>query len=100
MRAGPDVPMSATEMVVDFALVLLLLALVFALIRLGAWMGLLPGQVADARGHPHSEAIKIASWFGLALLGPLWVVALIWAHVKPTVDEDVPASDAPGKGGE
>jgi Protein of unknown function (DUF3302) len=46
-------------------------------------LGSLPGRVAWQRGHPQAAAITVAGWLGLATLGILWPVALIWAFLQP-----------------
>src|SRR5262245_19294396 len=46
-------------------------------------LGQLPGQIAERRGHPQAAAINVASWLGVATLGVLWPIALIWAFLKP-----------------
>jgi hypothetical protein len=48
-------------------------------------LGQLPGQIAQKRGHPQAAAINAASWLGLATGGVLWLVAMIWAFMKPVV---------------
>jgi hypothetical protein len=45
-------------------------------------LGRLPGRVAQRRGHPQAAAINVAGWLGLATLGLLWPLALIWAFSK------------------
>lgn len=42
----------------------------------------LPGKIAKKRGHSQVEAIEITSYLGL-LVFPLWMGALIWAHLVP-----------------
>jgi hypothetical protein len=46
-------------------------------------LGQLPGRIAQKRGHPQAAAISVAGWLGIATLGLLWPVALIWAFLKP-----------------
>jgi hypothetical protein len=46
-------------------------------------LGQLPGQIAQKRGHPQAAAINVTSWLGVATLGLLWPLALIWAFLKP-----------------
>ena len=36
-----------------------------------------------ATGHPQAAAINVTSWLGVATLGLLWPVALIWAFLRP-----------------
>jgi hypothetical protein len=47
------------------------------------WLGQLPGRIAKKRGHPQAAAITAASWLGLATGGVLWLIAFIWAFLKP-----------------
>jgi hypothetical protein len=49
-------------------------------------LGQLPGQVAKKRGHPQASAIAVAGWIGLATLGLLWPLALVWAFLKPEAE--------------
>lgn len=42
----------------------------------------LPGKIAETRGHPQVEAIRICSLLGLIIF-PFWMVALLWAYMKP-----------------
>lgn len=44
----------------------------------------LPGKIAEERGHPQAEAIKICSLLGL-LIFPFWMIALLWAYTKPVL---------------
>ncbi len=57
-------------------------------------LGQLPGQIAKQRNHPQAAAINIAGWLGVATLGILWPLALIWAFLKPfSVDANDTTSD-------
>lgn len=45
----------------------------------------LPGKMAAANNHPQAAAINMASWLGLIFtVGIVWIVAMIWAQIKPT----------------
>jgi hypothetical protein len=57
---------------------------VFLAIALGA----LPGKIADQRGHPQADAIRVAGWLGLLTMGLLWPFALIWAFTRPRATSD------------
>jgi hypothetical protein len=48
-----------------------------------AKLGPLPGQIAQRRGHPQADAIRVAGWFGILTLGFLWPFALVWAYTRP-----------------
>lgn len=56
-------------------------------------LGSLPGAIARKRGHPQADAVNVASWLGMATLGILWPLALIWAFLKPPVDRTPPAQE-------
>ena len=49
-------------------------------------LGSLPGQIAHKRGHPQAAAVTVAGWLGVATLGLLWPLALIWAFLKPAAE--------------
>ena len=59
-------------------------------------LGSLPGAIARKRGHPQAAAVNVASWLGLAMLGILWPLALIWAFMKPSASESTPAASKSG----
>jgi Protein of unknown function (DUF3302) len=56
----------------------LLTAAVIVVVELGG----LPGKIARDRGHPQAASVNVAGWLGLATLGILWPLALIWAFWK------------------
>src|SRR5262249_40169205 len=62
-------------------LVFVVLGLVAVIIVVA--LGSLPGQIAYKRGHPLAAAVNVASWLGIATLGILWPLALIWAFLTP-----------------
>ncbi len=66
--------------IMAFAVFAVLLA---AAVVIVVGMGSLPGWIAQKRGHPQAAAINVASWLGVATLGLLWPLALIWAFLKP-----------------
>jgi uncharacterized protein DUF3302 len=45
----------------------------------------LPHTIAEARHHPHEEAIHVACWLSLFTLHAIWPIVYIWAvsHKKP-----------------
>lgn len=45
------------------------------------FMAMLPGMIANRRGHPWAQAVTVAGWITLFLGFALWPVALIWAYV-------------------
>jgi hypothetical protein len=74
---------------------ILLVAAVVIVVTLGS----LPGQIAHKRGHPQAAAITVAGWLGVATLGLIWPLALIWAFLKP-VTAGPPRSALPSSPGE
>ena len=60
----------------------LLVAAVIVVVELGG----LPGRIAHDREHPQAAAVNVAGWLGLATLGILWPLALIWAFWKSPFD--------------
>jgi hypothetical protein len=66
---------------------------------IGLWifvaLGSLPGKTAAKRNHPQAEAINILGWLGLLFGGVGWMVALVWAHMKPVL---APAAQGPASG--
>ena len=57
------------------------------MVLLGIWiyveLAKLPGKKARERGHPQADAINVLSWIGLLLGVVPWVIALVWAHMRP-----------------
>jgi hypothetical protein len=47
---------------------------------------MMPGKIAAQRKHPQAEAINVAGWLGL-LTGIVWILAMIWAYIKPVTSE-------------
>jgi len=65
-----------------FALIILLVlagTVLWLVVFLARW----PGKIAEQRGHPQSDAIRMAGWLGVLTMGILWPLAFIWAHTRP-----------------
>ena len=62
---------------VAFILIFVLLVIVATVIVI---LGSLPGQIAQRRGHPHVEAVNVASWVSI-FTGILWPLVFIWAFL-------------------
>ncbi len=60
-------------------------------------VGGLPGKIAWQRGHPQAAAVTAAGWMGLATLGLLWPLALIWALYLPASAPAPPREFPPSK---
>jgi hypothetical protein len=72
----------------DYFTFVVLAVLIGAGLYLAFILGELPGKIAAQRGHPQTDAIRVAGWFGLLTLGILWPLALIWAYTKPGSHRD------------
>ncbi len=60
-------------------------------------MAKFPGQKARERGHPQADAINVLSWVGLLSGAVPWVVALVWAHMRPVGAPVEPTASAPAR---
>jgi hypothetical protein len=69
----------AFDIIAFIVFAVLLVAVVVIVVELGS----LPGAIARKRGHPQAAAVNVASWLGVATLGILWPLALIWAFLNP-----------------
>lgn len=45
-------------------------------------LAMLPGRIAQERGHPNAEAIAVGGWVALLAGGVLWPLMLIWAYYR------------------
>ncbi len=72
---------------IDIFAWLVLIVIVISLVVAFVLLAQLPGNMARARKHPQADAINMAGWLGLLLtLGVIWVLAMIWANIKPVGD--------------
>src|SRR5262245_34437154 len=86
--------------VFDIIALLLFGVILVITVQVVVTLGSLPGKTARDRGHPHADAINIASWLGIGTLvlgavltgpdarifttvGALWPLSLVWAFLKP-----------------
>ena len=69
--------------VLDAIAFLVFAVLIAVAIVIIIFLGQLPGRLARRREHPQAAAITVTSWLGLATLGLLWPIALIWAFIIP-----------------
>lgn len=76
--------MTGLDIFALIVLFVLILSVLAALVFLAMW----PGKIAETRGHPQADAIRVAGWIGIITMGIIWPVAFIWAHTTPR--EDVP----------
>ena len=75
--------MTALDIFALIVLAILVAAALGILVFLGKW----PGKIAEARGHPQTDAVRVAGWLGILSLGILWPLAFIWAHTKPNEEQ-------------
>ena len=85
--------------IMAFVVFAVLIAAAFIII---VGLGMLPGWIAERRGHPQAAAVNVASWLGLATAGLLWPLALIWAFMKPSgaAPDKAPAPEADSRVGQ
>jgi len=83
-RVRPSNVRIHTEKAVVAGLVAIILVV---LLLIGLWifveLAKLLGKKARERGHPQDEAISVLSWVGLLFGGVPWLIALVWAFMKP-----------------
>ena len=86
----------------DILALFVLVVLVVVGVVILAMLGALPGKIARKREHPQADAISVCGWLGLATLGLMWPLALIWSYTRPgNVAVDIASRDTPaGKGNE
>ena len=72
--------MAAIDYFAWFVLIVIVVSVAWAFVALAR----LPGKMAKKRNHPQADAINWAGWLGMLLtLGVVWVVAMVWANMKP-----------------
>jgi hypothetical protein len=76
--------MDSTFGVLDAIAFLVFAVLIAVAIVIIVFLGQLPGRLALHRAHPQAAAINVAGWLGVATLGLLWPLALVWAFVTPS----------------
>lgn len=75
----------------DYFTFVVLAVLIAAGVFLAFVLGSLPGKIAAGRGHPQTDAIRVAGWLGLLTMGLLWPFALIWAYTRVASKEETAA---------
>ncbi len=70
-------------MVLDIFALVVMLVLIGAVIGLVVFLGPLPGNIAKERSHPQADAIRVLGWIGVITFGASWLVALVWAYIRP-----------------
>jgi len=71
--------MQGLDILTFIIMAVLVVMIGFLIVKLGA----LPGNIAQERNHPQSDAIRVCGWIGILTLGIGWPVALIWAYTRP-----------------
>lgn len=55
----------------------------------GLWLfwliHILPEKIAEEKGHPQAQAIKVLCLLSLVFGGLLWPIAWLWAYTKPVL---------------
>ena len=73
----------------DYFTFVVLIVVAVAGLAGAVFLASLPGKIAADRGHPQSDAIRVAGWLGLLTLGLLFPIALIWAYTRPSSSEEI-----------
>ena len=68
---------------IDYFAWLVFIVIILAAAYVFVALAQLPGKTAKKRGHPQADAINVAGWIGLFTAGVVWVIAIIWAFMKP-----------------
>jgi hypothetical protein len=94
MHAGPLV-----DTIADYIAIFVLVFVPALLIYLFWMIHILPEKIAERRGHPQAEAIKVLCLLSLVFGGLLWPLAWIWAYSKPVLHKMAYGVDraVPGK---
>ena len=79
-----EIPVDSTFGLLDVIAFLVFAVLIAVAVVIIVFLGKLPGRLARQRGHPQAAAINVAGWLGVATLGLLWPLALIWAFITPS----------------
>jgi CBS domain containing-hemolysin-like protein len=48
---------------------------------------ILPEKIAEEKGHPQAQAIKVLCLLSLVFGGMLWPIAWLWAYTKPVMHQ-------------
>ena len=80
---------------IDYFAWLVFIVIILAAVYVFVALAQLPGKKARERGHPQADAINVAGWIGLFTAGVVWVIAIIWAFMKPVARpyQDEPTDD-------
>jgi len=74
---------------------IILIALLFVMALIYMELGGMPGKTARARGHPQADAISTLGWIGLLLGVAPWLVAMVWARMRPLTPPSAQESATP-----
>ena len=74
--------MTGLDIFATIVLILVIATVVGVLVVLA----MMPGKIAAQRNHPQAEAVKVAGWLGM-LTGIIWILAMIWAYMKPATSD-------------
>jgi NADH:ubiquinone oxidoreductase subunit 6 (subunit J) len=70
----------------DIFATIVLILVIATVVGILVVLAMMPGKIAAQRNHPQAEAVKVAGWLGM-LTGIIWILAMIWAYIKPTDPE-------------
>ena len=70
----------------DIFATIVLILVIATVVGILVVLAMMPGKIAAQRNHPQAEAVKVAGWLGM-LTGIIWILAMIWAYIKPATSE-------------
>jgi NADH:ubiquinone oxidoreductase subunit 6 (subunit J) len=77
----------------DIFATIVLLLVIATVVGVLVVLAMMPGKIAAQRNHPQAEAVKVAGWLGM-LTGIIWILAMIWAYIKPTSSQTHDADES------
>ncbi|WP_434051241.1 MAG: DUF3302 domain-containing protein [Roseibium sp.] len=57
-----------------------LIVLCASAVAIWVFLAITPGRIADQRGHPRADAVRVCGYWGALTLGILMPLAFIWAY--------------------
>jgi len=75
------------DTIADWLAIIVLVVVPVVLIYLFWMVHIMPEKVAERRGHPQLDAIKVLCLLSLVFGGLLWPFAWLWAYSKPVLHQ-------------
>ncbi|SDR64338.1 Protein of unknown function [Rhizobiales bacterium GAS113] len=75
---------------IDIFTWIVLLVAIATLVAVFVALGMMPGRIAQKRGHPWAEAVTVGGWATLICGFVFWPLVLIWAYVDAPAKREAP----------